>query len=151
MYRQQTLQPMRSSTVTRLILTWCLFIPDEFLASYIELELSSYSTLTNLQCLTVETCPHINTFLRALSTRPGRNIMFPKMSKLDIESGSGDVLDMRILVELVESRRDQGALREFKIMWQQGFVNDDADTRSRWQQLCAPGGGIQISASITGL
>ncbi|KAK0485537.1 hypothetical protein EDD18DRAFT_1195905, partial [Armillaria luteobubalina] len=105
-------------------------------------------TLTNLRCFTIEDCPNINPILGALSIRPGRNIMFPKMSKLDIECGSGDVLDMRVLVELVQSQRDQGALREFKITWQQGLVNDDADIRSRWQQLCVPGGEIQIPALI---
>ncbi|KAK0479840.1 hypothetical protein EDD18DRAFT_844979 [Armillaria luteobubalina] len=148
---QQTLQPMRSSTVTRLTLTWCPFKPEEIPPSEIELALSSCSTLTNLQCLTVEVCPHINLFLVALSIRPGKNVIFPKMSKLNIRFVSGDVLDMRVLVELVESRRDQGALREFEITWKQELVNDDADIRSRWQQLSGPGGGIQISASIKGL
>ncbi len=81
--------------------------------------------------------------------------MFPKMSTLDIKCGrdfrlSEDLLDIHILVELVQSRRDQGSLREFKMTWQQGLVNDGADARSRWQQLTAPGGGMQISASIKG-
>ncbi|KAK0436275.1 hypothetical protein EV421DRAFT_2038839 [Armillaria borealis] len=152
----QVLQPISSSTVTSLILTWFQCLSQKYSASDIELDLSSLCRLRNLQCLTVEYCPNINPFLTALSIHPGRNVIFPKMSKLDIKCGldfgwSEDLLDMHILVELVQSRRDQGALREFKLAWQQGLVNDNADTRSLWQRLSAPGGGIQISASIKGL
>ncbi|KAK0436268.1 hypothetical protein EV421DRAFT_1132741 [Armillaria borealis] len=161
LYSQPTIspqvpQPIHSSTVTSLTLTWFHCISLKLSASDFELDLSSYCRLPNLRCLTVGDCPNINPFLGALSIHPGRNVMFPKMSKLDIKCGydhrlSGDVLDMHILVELVQSRRDQGALRNFRLAWQRGLVNDDADTRSRWQQLSAPGGRIQISASIKGL
>ncbi|KAK0466635.1 hypothetical protein IW261DRAFT_1683578 [Armillaria novae-zelandiae] len=147
---RQAPQPMRSSTVTHLTLTWSPISGGP--PSVLELE-HSYSTLTNLRCLTIVGWPNINPFLGILSIRPGRNVIFPKMSELDVfcDIDYGFSLDMHILVELIQSRRDQGALREFKITWEHGFVNYDADTRSRWQQLCAPGGGIQISASIEGL
>ncbi|KAK0491703.1 hypothetical protein EDD18DRAFT_1334584 [Armillaria luteobubalina] len=156
MVPQPVPQPMHSSTVTRLTLTWSLLQPHKFSAVDIEQDLSSYNTLRNLHCLTIKDCPDISPFLHALSIRSGKNVIFPKMSKLDIIWGwhAGlfeDALDMDILVELIQSRRDQGALREFRLTWQLGLVNDDADTRRRWQQLSAPGGGIQISASIKGL
>ncbi|SJL02798.1 uncharacterized protein ARMOST_06135 [Armillaria ostoyae] len=149
----QVLQPISSSKVTSLILTWFHCLSRKYSASDIELDLSSLCRLPNLQCLTVEDCPNINPFLGALSIHPGRNVLFPKMSKLDINCGrdfglSEDLLDMHILVELIQSQRDQGALREFKMTWQRGLINDDADTRGRWQQLSTPGGGMQISASI---
>ncbi|SJL02808.1 uncharacterized protein ARMOST_06145 [Armillaria ostoyae] len=149
----QVPQPILSSTVTSLTLMWFHCISLKLSASDFELDLSSYCRLPNLRCLTVGDCPNINPFLGALSIHPGRNVIFPKMSKLDIKYGhefrlSEDVLDMHILVELAQSRRDQGALRKFRLAWQRGLVNDDADTRSRWQQLSAPGGRIQISASI---
>ncbi|KAK0436279.1 hypothetical protein EV421DRAFT_1832874 [Armillaria borealis] len=152
----QVLQPISSSTVTSLILTWFHCLSRKYSASDIGLDLSSLCRLPNLQCLTVEDCPNINPFLDALAIRPRRNTIFPKMSELDIKFGpdfamSDDVLDTHILVELVQSRRDEGALREFKMTWQHGLVNDDANTRGRWQQLSAPGGGMQISASIKGL
>ncbi|PBK84480.1 hypothetical protein ARMGADRAFT_1088484 [Armillaria gallica] len=145
-------QPIHSSTVTSLTLTWAPFMSQKISASDIGLDLR----LPNLRCLTVEDCPNINPLLGSLSIHPGRNAMFPKMSKLDISCGrnfgsSEDFLDMHALVELVHSRRVHGALRSFQVAWQRGLVNDDADTRSRWQQLSAPGGGIQISASIKGL
>ncbi len=147
----QVPQPIHSSTVTSLTLTWPPFMSQKISAWDIWLDLR----LPNLRCLTVEDCPNINPFLGSLSIHPGRNAMFPKMSKLDISCGrdfgvSKDFLDMHVLVELVHSRRVHGALRSFQVAWQQGLVNDDADTRSRWQQLSAPGGGIQISASIKG-
>ncbi|KAK0207279.1 hypothetical protein IW262DRAFT_1420758 [Armillaria fumosa] len=147
----QVLQPISSSTVSSLVLkrfhcrTWKYSVSD------IELDPSSLCKLPNLQCLTVEDCPNINPFLSALSILPGKNVVFPKMSKLDIKCVSGGVLDMRILVELAQSRRDHGALRKFKITWPGRLVNDDADTCSRWRQLSAPGGGMQISVSIEGL
>ncbi|KAK0479845.1 hypothetical protein EDD18DRAFT_1364106 [Armillaria luteobubalina] len=149
-------QPMHSSTVTRLTLTWSLYQLHKFSAVDIEQDLSSYNTLRNLCCLSVKDCPNISPFLHALSIRSGKNVIFPKLSKVDIiwqrDAGSSDdALDMHILVELIQSRRDQGALREFNMKWEQRLVNDDADTRSRWQQVSAPGGGIQISASIKGL
>ncbi|KAK0218507.1 hypothetical protein EDD85DRAFT_961522 [Armillaria nabsnona] len=149
------LQPISSPTVTSLTLTWFHSVSQQFSASRIKLDLSSLCRLPNLQCLTVKDCANINPFLRALSIHPGRNVIFPNMSKLDIKCGhdfgmSDDVLDMRILVDLVQSRRDQGALRNFQVAWQRGLVNDDADTCSRWQRLSVPGGGIQISASIKG-
>ncbi|KAK0491702.1 hypothetical protein EDD18DRAFT_539348 [Armillaria luteobubalina] len=149
-------QPMHSSTVTRLTLTWSRFLRHKFSAVDIKHDLFSYNTLRNLRCLIVEDCPNISSFLRALSIRSGKNVIFPKMSKLDIiwechAGSSGDVLDMDILVELIQSRRYQGVLREFKMKWERGLANDDADTRRRWQQLSAPGGGIQISTSIKGL
>ncbi|KAK0467615.1 hypothetical protein IW261DRAFT_1573909 [Armillaria novae-zelandiae] len=75
----------------------------------------SYSTLTNVRCLTVKEWPKMDDLLGTLCIRPGRNVIFPKMSEL----------------ELIESRRDQGALREFNITWQWGVINYDADTRSR--------------------
>ncbi|KAK0462131.1 hypothetical protein IW261DRAFT_199876 [Armillaria novae-zelandiae] len=146
----QAHQPMRSSTVTHLTLTW---LPISRYDSSVDLALEhSYSTLTNLRCLTLEHWPMMDRFLGTLCIRPGRNVIFPKMSELDVFCGSdhGVLLDMHILIELIQSRRDQGALQEFKITWRGGVVNDDADTRSQWQQLCAPGGGIQISASIEG-
>ncbi|KAK0207274.1 hypothetical protein IW262DRAFT_1498717 [Armillaria fumosa] len=153
---RQVLQPISSSTVSSLILKWSH--SDVRICSVldIELDLSLLCTLPNLQCLTVEDCPNINPFLVALSIHPIKNVIFPKMSKLDILCGreyglSENFLDMHILVELIQSRRDKGALREFKMMWPWGLTNDGADTRSRWRQLGAPGGGIQISASINGL
>ncbi|KAK0491697.1 hypothetical protein EDD18DRAFT_539210 [Armillaria luteobubalina] len=149
-------QPMHSSTVTRLTVTWSLSHPHKFSAVDIEQHLSSYNTLRNLCCFTIKDCPNIRPFLLALSIRSGKNVIFPKLSKVDIiwerDAGlSEDALDMHILVELIQSRRDQGALREFNMKWERRLVNDDADTRSRWQQVSAPGGGIQISASIKGL
>ncbi|KAK0429844.1 hypothetical protein EV421DRAFT_2091611 [Armillaria borealis] len=152
----QAPQPIHSSTVTSLTLVWSPFMSWNFSALDIQLEISSYSMLINLRCLTVEDCSNINSFLAALSILPGKNVIFPKMSKLDINCGRDNnfpevPLDMHILVKLVQSRRAQGALREFKLAWQRELVNDDTDTRSRWQQLSAPGGGIQISASIKGL
>ncbi|KAK0185333.1 hypothetical protein F5146DRAFT_1072442, partial [Armillaria mellea] len=148
-------QPINSSTVTSLILTWTYDIYPEISASDVDLDLSSFCRLPNLRCLTVEDCPNINPFLKALSIHPRRDVMFPKLSRLDIKCGrdsalSKDLLDMQILVTLVQSRRDQGALRKFRLAWKRGLVNDDADTRSRWRQLTMPGGGIQISASIKG-
>ncbi len=149
------LQPISSPTVTSLTLTWFHCVSRQFSASDIKLDLSSYCRLPNLRCLTVEDCPNINPFLGALAIHPGKNVLFPKMSKLDISYQlvsdlSEDPLDMHILIELVQSRRDQGTLREFELVWQRGLVNDDAEIRSRWQQLSAPGGGIQVSALIKG-
>ncbi|PBK63028.1 hypothetical protein ARMSODRAFT_963565 [Armillaria solidipes] len=147
-------QPISSSTVTSLIL---IFPPSGSLrknsAYDIEQDLLSYCRLPNLRCLTVEECPNINLLLGALSICPGKNVIFPKMSELDIDGNSSmdGGLDMHILVELVQSRRDKGALREMKFVWQGGLVNDDAGICTRWKQLCAPGAGIQISASIEGL
>ncbi|KAK0185338.1 hypothetical protein F5146DRAFT_1072458 [Armillaria mellea] len=155
MLPSQVVQPIRSSTVTNLTLTWSLFISQKPFTMDIVLDLFPYCRLPNLQHLTVKGCSHINPFLRALSILPGKNVIFPKMSALDIQCshffGFEDLLDMHILVELVQSRIDQGALREFDVWWKKGLFNDDADTRSRWQQLSALGGGIQISASIKGL
>ncbi|KAK0185331.1 hypothetical protein F5146DRAFT_1072430, partial [Armillaria mellea] len=123
-----------------------------FMTWDIELDLFPYCRLPNLQHLTVKGCSHINPFLRALSIHPGKNVIFPKMSALDIECshffGFEDLLDMHILVELVQSRLVQGALREFDVWWKTGLSNDDADTRSRWKLLSELGGGIKISASI---
>ncbi|KAK0467603.1 hypothetical protein IW261DRAFT_1519062 [Armillaria novae-zelandiae] len=150
MVSPQAPQPIRSSTVTHLTLTRTPFIRYD---SSVDLELeASYSTLTNIRCLTFEYWPNINPFLRTLSIRPAKNVIFPKMSELGVfcRNKRSSPLDMHILVELIQSRRDHGALREFKITWREGAVNYDADTRSRWQQLCAPGGGVQISASIEG-
>ncbi|KAK0466609.1 hypothetical protein IW261DRAFT_1520907, partial [Armillaria novae-zelandiae] len=148
MVSPQAPKPIRSSTVTHLTFTWSPFIRYD---SSVDLELeASYSTLTNLRCLNIKDWPNINPFLGTLSIRPGRNKIFPKMSELGVFCSNKycSPLDMHILVKLIQSRRDQGALQEFKITCPQGVVNYDADTRSRWQQLCAPGGGIQISASI---
>ncbi|KAK0466628.1 hypothetical protein IW261DRAFT_1521023 [Armillaria novae-zelandiae] len=145
----QAHQPMCSSTVTHLTLT-CT--PLSRYDSPVDLELEpSYSTLTNLRCLTIVGSPNINPFLSTLFIRPGRNVIFPKMSELGVfSSNQHSRLDMHILIELIQSRRDHGALREFKMTRRQGVVNYDADTRSRWQQLRSPGGGIKISASIEG-
>ncbi|KAK0207277.1 hypothetical protein IW262DRAFT_1443535 [Armillaria fumosa] len=164
---RQVLQPISSSTVSSLILTWINHLSQKYSASDIVLDFSSLCMLPNLQCLTVEYCPNINPFLGALCILPGKNVMFPKMSTLDVKCEpdyaltedplcshytlSKDPLNMHILVELLQSRRDQGALRKFKIIWQEGVVNDDVDIRSRWQQLSSPGGGIQISALIAGI
>ncbi|KAK0491712.1 hypothetical protein EDD18DRAFT_539430 [Armillaria luteobubalina] len=147
---------IHSSTVTSLTLIWPSSVSRTHLASDTRPNLSSLFALPNLRCLTVEGCPYINAFLGELSIGPGVNMIFPQVSKLDIICGHGfdfpeDVLDMHILVELIQSRRDQGALREFKIKWERGLVDDDAHICRRWQQLSAPGGGIQISASIKGL
>ncbi|KAK0479821.1 hypothetical protein EDD18DRAFT_1440519 [Armillaria luteobubalina] len=147
----QVFQPISSSTVSSLVLTWFHCPTRIHSVSDIELDPSSLCKLPNLQCLTVKDCPKINLFLRALSVLPGKNMIFPKMSKLDIKSVSGDVLDMRILVELVQSRRDHGALRKFKITCHQRLLNNDAGIHRRWRRLSAPGAGIQISASIKGL
>ncbi|KAK0467613.1 hypothetical protein IW261DRAFT_1680124 [Armillaria novae-zelandiae] len=142
-------QPMRSSTVTHLTLTGTPFNRHD---SSVDLELeASYSTLTNIRCFTLKNWPKMDRFLGTLSIHPGRNVIFPKMSELGVCcSDYYSRLDMHILVELIQSRRDQGALRKFNITWRGGDVNYDADTRSRWQQLCVPGGGVQISASIGG-
>ncbi|KAK0466619.1 hypothetical protein IW261DRAFT_1426758 [Armillaria novae-zelandiae] len=148
MVSPQAHQPIRSSTVTHLTLTWIPTGPSD---SSMDLALEhSYSTLTNLRYLTVKYWPNMNRFLGTLCIRPG-NVIFPKMSELGVFSSfDHSRLDMHILVELIQSRRDQGDLREFNITWQWGVINYDADTRRQWQQLCAPGGGIQISASIKG-
>ncbi|KAK0467621.1 hypothetical protein IW261DRAFT_1058788 [Armillaria novae-zelandiae] len=150
MVSPQAPQPIRSSTVTHLTLTGSQFSRYNF---SVDLELqASYSTLTNIRCLTLENWPKMGRFLGTLSLHPGRNVIFPKMSELGVfRSNNHSRLDMHILVELIQSRRDQGALREFNITWRGRVVNCDADTRSRWQRLRAPGGGIQISASIKGL
>ncbi|KAK0479828.1 hypothetical protein EDD18DRAFT_844824 [Armillaria luteobubalina] len=152
----EAVNAIQSSTVTSLTLMWSSFVPQNYLALDTQPHLSYLFALPNLRCLTVEGCPYINAFLGELSIGPRMNMILSKMSKLVIICGydlrfSKDVLDMHILVELIQSRRDQGALREFKLTWRQGLVNDDVDTRRRWQQLGAPGGGIQISASIKGL
>ncbi|KAK0462135.1 hypothetical protein IW261DRAFT_1614065 [Armillaria novae-zelandiae] len=155
MVSPQAPQPIRLSTVTHLTLTCILIGPSD---SSMDLALEhSYSTLTNLRCLTVNDWPKMDRFLGTLCIRPRRNVIFPKMSELCVFSSNSyfrnryrSQLDMHILVELIQSRRDQGALREFNITWPQGVVNYDADTRNRWQQLRAPGGGIKISASIEG-
>ncbi|KAK0479835.1 hypothetical protein EDD18DRAFT_1364099 [Armillaria luteobubalina] len=146
---------IHSSTVTSLSLIWPSSLSRKYLASNIQPHLSSQFVLPNLRCLTIESCPYINAFLGELSVGPRMSMIFPQVSKLDIISGhdldfSEDALNMHILVELIQSRRDQGALREFKMKWERGLVKDDADTCSRWQQLSGPGGGIQISASIKG-
>ncbi|KAK0218486.1 hypothetical protein EDD85DRAFT_961506 [Armillaria nabsnona] len=151
----RVLQPI-SSPVTSLTLTWPNCIPPKFPACDFELVLSLLCKLPNIRCLLVEACPNINFLLGALSIRPGTNVLFPQMSKLDIKGWSNsnmskNLIDIHILVELVQSRRDHGALREFKLVWEWGLVNNDADMRRRWQELTAPGGGIQISASIKGL
>ncbi|KAK0466626.1 hypothetical protein IW261DRAFT_1373321, partial [Armillaria novae-zelandiae] len=149
-------QPISSSTVSSLILTWINQFSWQDSSGGILRKLFSLCELPNLQRLTVEYCPNINCFLDALYILPRKNVMFPKMSTLDIKcvpmcNFHADLLDMHILVDLLQSRRDRGALHEFNITWRWGVVNDDADTRSRWQQLCAPGGGIQISGFIEGL
>ncbi|KAK0479829.1 hypothetical protein EDD18DRAFT_1440537 [Armillaria luteobubalina] len=146
------LQPISSSTVSSLTLTWTHILPPSLIpniGSYV----SSLVTLPNLRRLTLRGSPNMNTFLGALSILPGKDVIFPKMSTLDIkcEYDNEDYLNMHILVELIQSRIYHGALREFNIMWQRGVVSYDADIRSRWQQLSSPGGGIQISASIRGL
>ncbi|KAK0466622.1 hypothetical protein IW261DRAFT_1113724 [Armillaria novae-zelandiae] len=113
----QAPQPIRSSTVTHLTLTGT---PFNRYHSSVDFELeASYSTLTNLQCLTLEDWPNINPFLHTLSIRPGRNKIFPKMSELGVfcRNKGGSPIDMHILVELIKSQRDQGALREFNITW----------------------------------
>ncbi|KAK0479833.1 hypothetical protein EDD18DRAFT_844869 [Armillaria luteobubalina] len=130
--------PMHSSTVNHLTLRWSQSRPPKISMLDIELELSSYSTLTNLRCLTIEACPNINFFLGALSICPEKDVIFPQVSELDI------------ILELIQSQTDQGALREFKMTWERGLVNDDVHTRRRWQKISAPG-GIQISGSIKGL
>ncbi|KAK0491705.1 hypothetical protein EDD18DRAFT_539397 [Armillaria luteobubalina] len=126
--------PMHSSTVNHLTSRWSQSRPPKISMLDIELELSSYSMLTNIRCLTIEVCPNINFFLGALSICPGKDVIFPQVSELDIICGPGfdfssDVLDMHILVELIQSQRDQGALRESKMTWERGLVNDDAHTR----------------------
>ncbi|KAK0466623.1 hypothetical protein IW261DRAFT_1683559 [Armillaria novae-zelandiae] len=112
----QVFQPIKSLTVSSLVLTWFHCPTRIYSVSDIELDPSSLCKLPNLQCLTVEDCPNINPFLHALSVLPRKNMTFPKMSKLDIKCVSGDVLDMRILVEFIQSRSDHGALRKFKLL-----------------------------------
>ncbi|KAK0479824.1 hypothetical protein EDD18DRAFT_1364089 [Armillaria luteobubalina] len=151
----QVFQPISSSTVSSLVLAWFHYPPRIHSVSDIELDLSLLCTMPNLQFLTVKDCSNINLFLGGLSILSGKKVIFPKMSTLDINCEhnhdlSEGLLDMHILVELLQSRRDHGALREFYITWERGLVNDDADTCSRWEQLSAPGGGIQISAFIEG-
>ncbi|KAK0466598.1 hypothetical protein IW261DRAFT_1113505 [Armillaria novae-zelandiae] len=150
MVSPQAHQPIRSSTVTHLTLTRIPTGPSD---SSMDLALEhSYSTLTNVRCLTVKYWPNMNRFLGILCIRPRSNVIFPKMSQLGVfSSNNHSPLNMHILVELLQPRRDQGALREFNITWQWGVINYDAYTRRQWQQLCGPGGGIQISASIKGL
>ncbi|KAK0467589.1 hypothetical protein IW261DRAFT_1680070 [Armillaria novae-zelandiae] len=149
MVSPQAHQPICSSTVTHLTLTR-IPVGSSDSSMYLALE-HSYSTLTNLRCLTVNDWPKMACLLGTLCIHPRRNMIFPKMSQLGVlRTKNHSRLNMHILVELIQSRRDQGALCEFNIIWKGGVVKYDADTCSRWQQLCAPGGGIEISASIEG-